>query len=230
MLGLAEKSPFLAGVVGWVDLLPQRSPCEEQLLEEFAEPSEVRRRPPRHPGTSFQTTTSIVLRRRAARPAACSKSIGVPFDPALLRASSICTTSRRLAQAPSPTLPMVIDHLAKPRIKERTALDDWLPHFKTAAAFPNIFCKLSGMITEADWRELDRGGPGSPMSKPRLEHFGPERLMFGSDWSGSASLAATYGEVRENGRRPRANLDIGTAGDLRRDGRTVLRDRVLTTA
>src|SRR5438445_592915 len=49
-----------------------------------------------------------------------------------------------------PDLPMVIDHLAKPRINDH-AVDDWLPAFREAASFPNVSCKLSGMVTEADW-------------------------------------------------------------------------------
>ena len=50
-----------------------------------------------------------------------------------------------------PNLPMVIDHLAKPGIKDGRT-DDWLPHLQAAAAFPNIYCKLSGLVTEADWQ------------------------------------------------------------------------------
>ncbi len=72
---------------------------------------------------------------------------GVPFDLLLYvkHLRHVPTLARAL-----PGLPMVIDHLAKPRIKDHS-IDDWLPGFREAASFPNVFCKLSGMVTEADW-------------------------------------------------------------------------------
>jgi L-fuconolactonase len=91
-----------------------------------------------------------------------------------------------------PSLPLVIDHLAKPRIKDRSR-DDWPPHFRAAAAFPNVYCKLSGMVTEADWRRwtaLDL----KPYVQAALELFGPQRCMFGSDWP-VCELAGSYEQV-----------------------------------
>ena len=87
---------------------------------------------------------------------------------------------------------MVIDHLAKPRIRERVT-EDWLPHFRAAAAYPQVFCKLSGMVTEADWSTW-KPADLKPYVQIALELFGPERLMFGSDWPVS-NLAGTYAEV-----------------------------------
>ena len=91
-----------------------------------------------------------------------------------------------------PDLPMVIDHLAKPRIREQVT-EDWLPHFRAAAAYPRVYCKLSGMITEADWTHW-KPSDLRPYVQAALELFGPERLMFGSDWPVS-NLAGTYPEV-----------------------------------
>jgi L-fuconolactonase len=91
-----------------------------------------------------------------------------------------------------PELPMVIDHLAKPHIRDRK-LDDWLPQFRAAAAFPNVYCKLSGMVTEADWRHW-KPSDLKPYVDAALECFGPERLMFGSDWP-VCELAADYEQV-----------------------------------
>ena len=76
------------------------------------------------------------------------------------------TLARRLAG-----LPLVIDHLAKPHIREGKR-DDWLPHFKAAAAFPNVFCKLSGLITEADWQDWQVADL-KPYVQTALECFGP---------------------------------------------------------
>ena len=89
---------------------------------------------------------------------------------------------------------MVIDYLAKPRIREQIT-DDWLPHFQAAAAFPRIVCKLSGIITEANWRNW-KAADLKPYVQAALELFGPERLMFGSDWPVS-NLAGSYLEVVE---------------------------------
>lgn len=87
---------------------------------------------------------------------------------------------------------MVIDHLAKPRIKDHS-LDDWLPNLKAAAAFPNISCKLSGLVTEANWRQWTVEDL-RPYVERALELFGPERCMFGSDWP-VCELAGSYEQV-----------------------------------
>src|SRR5439155_14111940 len=91
-----------------------------------------------------------------------------------------------------PSLRMVIDHLAKPPIREHRT-DDWLPHFKAAAAFPNVYCKLSGLVTEADWRRWTVSDL-KPYVQTALELFGPQRCLFGSDWP-VCELAATYEQV-----------------------------------
>ena len=88
---------------------------------------------------------------------------------------------------------MVIDHLAKPRIKDHAA-DDWLPDSRETASFPNVSCKLSGMVTEADWTRW-KADDLRPYVQAALECFGPDRLMYGSDWP-VCELAASYGEVR----------------------------------
>ena len=89
---------------------------------------------------------------------------------------------------------MVIDHLGKPNIKDRR-MDEWLPDFRAAAAFPNIYCKLSGLITEADWRHWQRADL-EPYVQTALDCFGPQRLLFGSDWP-VCQLAGSYQQVHE---------------------------------
>ena len=87
---------------------------------------------------------------------------------------------------------MVIDHLAKPEIKHQR-FDNWEAHIKSAAKFPNIMCKLSGMVTEADWANWNPADL-KPYIEVTLEAFGPERCMFGSDWP-VCELAASYQDV-----------------------------------
>ena len=104
---------------------------------------------------------------------------------------SIEKTVATLARA-MPDLPMVINHLAKPRIKER-GLEDWLPGFREAAAFPNVSCKLSGMVTEANWMDW-RASDFTPYLDVVVEAFGVERVMFGSDWP-VCLVAAAYAQA-----------------------------------
>jgi L-fuconolactonase len=182
-LGLAERHEFIAGVVGWVDLASDT--CEEELTEFKDHPKFVgiRHVVQDEPDDGFIVRSDVLgglktLQRHS-----------VPFD--------LLFYVRHLRHVPTliehlPDLPMVIDHLSKPHIKEKR-LDDWLPHFQAAAKFPNVFCKLSGMITEADWRRW-KADDLKPYVLAALELFGPERLMFGSDWP-VCELAGSYERV-----------------------------------
>ena len=182
-LGLADRHPFIAGVVGWVDLAS--TACEEQLLEFTVHPKFVG---VRHV-TQDEPDDDFIVRPEILRGLKVLEKHGVPFD--------LLFYVKHLRHVPTlasqlPTLPMVIDHLAKPRIKDRRT-DDWLPHLQTAATFPNVYCKLSGMITEADWRHWTPADL-KPYVQTALEAFGPERCMFGSDWP-VCELAGTYQQV-----------------------------------
>jgi L-fuconolactonase len=185
VLELAERHSFIAGVVGWVDLASDW--CEEQLLEFMDHPKFVG---VRHV-TQDEPDDDFIVRAEVLRGLKVLEKHGVPFD--------LLFYVKHLHHVPAlarqlPDLPMVIDHLAKPRIKHR-AVDDWIPHFRAAAAFPNVFCKLSGMITEADWHGWTPDDL-RPYVHEALNAFGPERLMFGSDWP-VCELAGTYSEVYE---------------------------------
>jgi L-fuconolactonase len=183
VLGLAERHPFIAGVVGWVDLASEA--CERQLLEFKDHPQFVG---VRHI-TQDEPDDDFIVRADVLRGLQVLQKHGVPFDLLFYvkHLRHVPTLARRL-----PDLPMVIDHLAKPRIREHRT-DDWLPHFRAAAAFPNVHCKLSGMITEADWRQWTIADL-TPYVQAALELFGPERLMFGSDWP-VCELAGSYDRV-----------------------------------
>jgi L-fuconolactonase len=184
-LDLADRHPFLAGVVGWVDLA---SPdCERQLREFLEHPKFVG---VRHV-TQDEPDDGFIVRDEVLRGLGVLERHGVPFD--LLFYVKHLRHAANLAGR-FPDLPMVIDHLAKPRIKDH-AIDDWLPNFRAAARFPNVYCKVSGMVTEADhasWTVDDL----RPYVAHALDAFGPDRLMFGSDWP-VCELAGTYAEVYE---------------------------------
>ena len=182
-LELTERHPFLAGVVGWVDLA---SPDCEAQVEEF-------RNHPRFVGvrhvTQDEPDDDFIVGDEVLRGLKVLERYRVPFD--LLFYVKHLRHVPRLAST-LPDLPMVIDHLAKPRIKDHV-LDDWEPDFRAAGTFPNVFCKVSGLVTEADWRNWTVDDL-KPYVQTALEVFGPDRLMFGSDWP-VCELAGSYEQV-----------------------------------
>jgi L-fuconolactonase len=182
-LNLAERHEFLAGVVGWVDLAgPQ---CEEQVLEFRAHPKFVG---VRHV-VQDERDDDFIVRPEVMRGLKILEKHQVPFD--LLFYVKHLRHAVTVAHA-MPQLSLVIDHLAKPNVKQHF-LDDWLLHFRAAAAYPNVYCKLSGLVTEAHWQRWTVADL-KPYVHAALELFGPQRCMFGSDWP-VCELAATYEQV-----------------------------------
>lgn len=183
VLELARQHDFIAGVVGWVDLASED--CEEQLLEFREDPLFVG---VRHV-TQDEPDDDFIVRPDVLRGLKILEKHQVPFD--LLFYVKHLHHAVSLARE-LPELPMVIDHLSKPHIKDGR-LDDWIDNFRQAAQFPNIFCKLSGMVTEADWQSWQPADL-KPYVETALEAFGPRRCMFGSDWP-VCELAGSYQQV-----------------------------------
>jgi L-fuconolactonase len=184
-LRLAERHPFIAGVVGWIDLA--NPDCQRQLAEFEHHPKFVG---VRHL-TQDEPDDDFLVRPEVIRGLRVLENHRVPFDLLLYvkHLRHVPALAREL-----PELPMVIDHLAKPNIREKR-FAEWLPDFRAAGVFPNVFCKLSGMITEADWRRW-KADDLKPYVQAALEVFGPNRCMFGSDWP-VCTLAGTYGDVKQ---------------------------------
>jgi L-fuconolactonase len=182
-LKLAQQHDWIAGVVGWIDLASPA--CEEQLLE-FKDHSKfvgVRHVTQDEPDDNFIVQSDVL------RGLAVLEQHNVPFD--MLFYVKHLHHARTLAQR-FPKLTLVLDHLAKPRIKEQR-LDDWIDNFRAAARYPNVVCKLSGMITEADWKNW-KPADLKPYVQEALQAFGPQRLLFGSDWP-VCELAGSYQQV-----------------------------------
>jgi len=182
-LDLAKKNPFILGVVGWVDLASPR--CEEQLLEFKDNPKFVG---VRHI-TQGEPDDDFIVRDDVVRGLKVLEKHRVPFD--LLFYVKHLKHAAALAKK-LPDLPMVVDHLAKPRIKDHVT-QGWIEPLKAAAEFPNVHCKLSGMVTEADWKAW-KPADLKPYVDAALEAFGPDRCMAGSDWP-VCLLAAPYPSV-----------------------------------
>jgi L-fuconolactonase len=120
---------------------------------------------------------------------------GLAFD-LLVRPRELASAYETVARHPE--MRFIIDHLAKPPIREggSSLWDTWMPRM---AAFPNVYCKLSGLVTEADWR-----GWTLEQLRPYVDHavswFGADRLIFGSDWP-VCLVAATYTRVFDAARQ-----------------------------
>jgi L-fuconolactonase len=91
-----------------------------------------------------------------------------------------------------PEQPFVLDHIAKPQIND-AVISPWREHIQELARLPNVACKVSGLVTEADWQHW-RAGDFKPYLDAVFEAFGPDRVMFGSDWP-VCLLAGEYERV-----------------------------------
>lgn len=182
-LNLAAENDFMAGIVGWVDLASEQ--CEDQLAEFKDHPKFVGIR---HV-TQDEPDDGFIIRPEILRGLRVLQKHSVPFD--LLFYTKHLRHAARLARE-LPELPMVIDHLSKPRIREGI-VEGWEADLRQAARAPNIFCKLSGMITEADWRNW-KPADLKPYVETALDAFGPDRCLFGSDWP-VCELAGSYEQV-----------------------------------
>lgn len=184
-LELAEQNDWIAGVVGWVDLASDD--CEAQLCHIKDHPKFVG---VRHI-TQDEPNDDFIVLPEVIRGLKVLEKHGVPFD--LLFFVKHLHHAKTLGET-LPELPMVIDHLAKPEIKAGN-IDRWREDLVAAAKFPNVYCKLSGMITEADWNDW-KTEDLKPYVELALENFGPDRCMYGSDWP-VCELAGSYAQVHD---------------------------------
>ena len=183
LLELAEGASLIRGVVGWVDLC---SPNVAKELEEFAAH-------PKFVGVRHvvqdEADDRFMLRQDFQHGIAELHRFGLTYD--LLVFPRQLPAAIALAQK-FPEQPFVLDHLAKPAIKDG-ALSPWREQIRELAKLPNVACKVSGMVTEADWQNW-RADDFKPYLDTVFEAFGPERLMFGSDWP-VCLLAGSYERV-----------------------------------
>ncbi|MGR4852677.1 amidohydrolase family protein [Streptomyces sp. LARHCF252] len=191
-LALADEHDLIAGVIGWTDLT--RPDVAEELARLRELPGGRHLKGIRHQ-VQGEPDPEWLLRPDVRRGLAAVADAGLVYDLVVLpHQLPACTR----AAADLPGLTFVLDHLGKPPIASG-ALDPWASHLRALAALPNTVGKLSGLVTEADlasWTVEDL----RPYADAALEAFGPERLMYGSDWPVS-TLAATYGETLDITRR-----------------------------
>jgi L-fuconolactonase len=189
LLALADQNPpFIKAVVGWVDLLDEAKLYDKleyfsqyELLKGFrhvvqAEPDD------------FMTRPAFV--RGVGELAAFGFTYDILIYPSQLKAAL------HLVRA-VPDVSFVIDHVAKPHIKAGEIIK-WSNYMKQLAAHPHVHCKVSGLVTEADWKNWQLSQL-YPYLDVVFETFGPDRLLFGSDWPVclvAADYALVMGVVR----------------------------------
>lgn len=185
MLDLAERSSRIAGVVGWIDL---RSPILGDRLRHFSRFKKLRGF--RHIAQS-EPDDRFLLQSPFLDGIAQLREFNFTYD--------ILIYPRQLPAAIDlasryPRQPFALDHLAKPFVKAR-GLEPWASQIKSLAQNLNVFCKLSGLVTEADWRHWTPAD-FRPYLDVVLDAFGSSRLMFGSDWP-VCLVAASYAQVKQ---------------------------------
>lgn len=183
LLQLADENEFIKGVVGWVDLTA--ADVDEQLGRFDGQ---FKLKGIRHV-LQDEPDDAYMLRPDFRRGIRTLKDRGLVYD--LLLFPRHLPYAIELVQE-FDDQPFVLDHLAKPHIKEGL-LSPWQEEIRRLAAFENVSCKLSGMVTEADWYNW-RPADFTPYLDVVLEAFGPKRLLIGSDWP-VCTLAGEYRPV-----------------------------------
>jgi L-fuconolactonase len=185
LLSLAARYSFLKGVVGWVPLI---SPTVEADIEKFA--ADKKLKAVRHVVQDEQDDQYILREDFNAGVALLDKH-GLAYD--------ILIFDRHLPYAIEfvdrhPKQRFIVDHIAKPRIREGAVLP-WRDNLREMAKRPNVWCKISGVVTEADHKHWTEAQLRFYIDTA-IDAFGPKRIMFGSDWPVCLS-ATTYQDWRD---------------------------------
>ncbi len=180
LLALAAEHDFIMGVVGWVDL--RSAEVGRQLERYAAHPKLVGVRHVVHD----EPDDDFLLRPEFRRGLAHLQQFDLAYD-LLLFPRHLRVATRLVEEFPEQRF--VLDHIAKPAIRAG-GVSPWKEDLRALARFPNVCCKLSGMVTEADWQRW-RAGDFLPYLDIVLESFGADRVMIGSDWP-VCTLAGDY--------------------------------------
>jgi L-fuconolactonase len=187
MLRTAEERDWVGAVVGWVPLnIPD---VADRKLSEYA-------KNPYFKGVRHliheEKDPDWVIRDSVIEGLKVLASYGMTFDVVAVYPNHLKHVP--LIAEKVPNLNLVIDHLAKPPIKDKE-MGEWAKQLAEAARYPNVYAKVSGLNTAADWSSWSADDL-RPYIDYAMEHFGAERLMFGSDWP-VANLAGDYASVWE---------------------------------
>ncbi|MEJ7767065.1 MAG: amidohydrolase family protein [Chitinophagaceae bacterium] len=180
----AAKHDFIKGVVGWVDLTAGDIAERLHGLSQFKHLKGFRNVLQAEPG-------EFMLKPEFMQGISALQQTRFTYD--LLILPNQLSFAKHLVAA-FPDQRFVIDHMAKPYIRDRK-VDDWKKDMGELAQYDNVWCKASGMVTEADWKEW-KNQDFTPYLDVIFELFGPKRVLFGSDWP-VCLVAASYSQVVE---------------------------------
>lgn len=183
LLALASSNPLIKGVVGWVDLC---SPEVDRQLEKYGDSGKlvgVRHVLQGEPDDQF------MLREDFLRGISLLEKYGLAYDILVFpkHLPYACQLVSRF-----PRIRFVLDHIAKPLIKDHI-IGQWEKDIRLLASYPNVYCKVSGMVTEADWTDW-KYADFQPYLDVVADAFGSDRLMVGSDWP-VCTVSADYEKV-----------------------------------
>ncbi len=201
LLETAEATPFVLGVVGWIDLA---DPEAARVLAELRGRLLVGIRHQAHD----EPDPAWLLRSDVQRGIAAVGRAGLAYD-LLVRSAELPAAYEAAKRLPG--VRFVVDHLAKPPLVDGNT-GSWAEGLESLAALPNVTCKLSGLVTEAGSSAWRTGGLVE-YHRRAIEWFGPDRCMFGSDWP-VCLLAAKYGEVLDLLLRALDDLDAAERAEV----------------
>ena len=171
LLEQATGNDFIKGIVGWVDLRA------ENVSERLAHYSEFNLMKGFRHVLQGEADRALMLKPEFMRGIAALAQYNFTYD-ILIFADQLKYIPEFVAAFPEQKF--VIDHIAKPKIKEHD-IDEWTKDMMEVAVHDNVYCKVSGMVTEADWKNW-KTADIIPYMDVVLEAFGPDRIMYGSDW------------------------------------------------
>ncbi len=188
LLDLANKNNFIKAVVGWVDLRDDNLEEKLDYYNNFLKFKGVRH-------IVQAEKKGFMLDEKFLNGIGQLAQYGLIYE-VLIRKDQLEEATQMIAQFPNQTF--VLDHMAKPDIKGKE-IEPWAQQIRKLATFNNVFCKVSGMVTEADWRH-HKYEDFEPYLNIVFEAFGVDRLMYGSDWP-VCLLAESYSGVMDIVRR-----------------------------
>lgn len=188
LLAVAESDELVIGVVGWLKI---DAPDAIEQLHKYLD----------LPGANYlkgirdiaqdHIDPNYLAREQSIRNVQKLGALGITYD--LLTKTPELPAAIEMVKA-CPDVQFVMDHISKPYIAKQE-MQPWKKLISELASFPNVVCKISGLVTEANWNNW-QVKDFLPYTDHLLEIFTPARLMFGSDWP-VATLAASYSEVVE---------------------------------